>query len=521
MSNTDDSEALEPITQLDQYQLTQKIFQDVQFPDETYHLTTRYPEALLQESANANKYYGSFQRYTHQFINQNTPGGLVRWSNSSIESNQRQIVGSWLGADIKDSKIQPAKGHRKPTSAPSGLFTWSSGDSYIKARKLELQIKRGELLQDTSQPVTTAAQEEDPQGNPRSIVKINRSKESISNKLNRVVEIESNKFIHARIQVIKAHHSEEISKQIHERKRRDHEVHLLKLKLKEEEYEKELKAATIEQNKQGGFFNTLFGFNAANTNGDAAPPAAENLPSTPTNAIPPKSSKGSKSKRFSFLPGTKWSNDGKKKDKDTDGGVASETDHESKKPPVDRAEAEQEPQPEEEDDDSDFEDFTSSEPTSNPVTSDIATPEQPPASSTRAEQSPPASRVPPSSIQLPQAKPSTPITTGFPLHSPTLPLTPTTKARPPISNLSVLSSHALSPALAAMNSAILTPKALNPSTASTSHKFIPLSKPSTTTSSNLINTDLIDIFGPTLSAPPKPPQKSNISPLATEDLLEL
>lgn len=80
-------------------------------------------------------------------------------------------------------------------------------------------------------------------------------KESITNKLNRIVDRESNKFIHKRIQLIKAHHSEQISKEIHERKRKDHERHLNKLKEKEEEYERALQAATSEQGKQNGFLD--------------------------------------------------------------------------------------------------------------------------------------------------------------------------------------------------------------------------------------------------------------------------
>ena len=93
-------------------------------------------------------------------------------------------------------------------------------------------------------------------------------KSSINNKLNRLIEIESNKFVHLRIQRIKAHYSEQMAKQINERKRKDQELHLKKLKLKEEEYERDMMLQNqMKSSSAGGFLGTLFGFGSSTQSG--------------------------------------------------------------------------------------------------------------------------------------------------------------------------------------------------------------------------------------------------------------
>lgn len=79
----------------------------------------------------------------------------------------------------------------------------------------------------------------------------------MNNRLGRIIEVESNKFIRERLREISLHHSEQMSLQISERKRKDHEQHLERLRLKEEQYNKELEQAMKE--KKGGFFS-IFNF---------------------------------------------------------------------------------------------------------------------------------------------------------------------------------------------------------------------------------------------------------------------
>ena len=255
-----------------------------------------YPESLLLQTPQGNKYYGSFQSYNKQFIGGTSTGPIVRWANSSIESNQRRIVGKWLGTELKPSISSDlhssTKKHTGSRSTANALFSWSSGDSYIAARKRELQAETG-----VERPETPASSDEPP--NTESSVST-APVESVQNKLNRIIEMESNKFIHARIQLIKAHHSDQINKQIHERKRKDHEAHLSKLRIKETEYEAQLEAALADQNlNKHGFLGSLFGFSSV-ASGIPTSDLKDELDTT-TDTTDANSSPN-KSKRYSFLP---------------------------------------------------------------------------------------------------------------------------------------------------------------------------------------------------------------------------
>lgn len=203
-----------------------------------------YPELLLHQTPKANRYYGSLQQYTRQFISEENQNSVVRFSHSNLEKLLREKVNRWDDTDVvpeslRDNHLHSVTGS---TNAANSLFSWSSGDKYIAARKLELQRKNDSP--------------EKPQ------ISVVRPTASISQKLNRVVEKESNRFIQDRIEIIKAHHTKQASKKVDERKRRDHEMHLHRLKLKEEEYEKALRAAIASQSmsRQSGFFGSLFGF---------------------------------------------------------------------------------------------------------------------------------------------------------------------------------------------------------------------------------------------------------------------
>lgn len=294
------------------------IFKETPMPVEKTNHTPEYPESLLQRTQKANKYYNSFQGLTRQFVDEgNVQPDVVRWSNSVIQVTLKSIVENWQTVDVQGTaeSTENENGDEYRTlgqSTANTLFSWSSGDSYIESRKRELQFRN-------SQPNNTATNDgnvhrkkdnsetnketDTNSDNLKKKLHLEIPKESITNKLNRIVDRESNKFIHKRIQLIKAHHSEQISKEIHERKRKDHERHLNKLKEKEEEYERALQAATSEQGKQNGFFGSLFGFNVGSNNNshniDLPPEIGNPSPSRNTTSSP-----SGKNKRFSFLPTT-------------------------------------------------------------------------------------------------------------------------------------------------------------------------------------------------------------------------
>lgn len=287
------------------------LFDGVQFPSVEVQ-RSQYPEAILQLTAHGNKYYGSFQSYSKQFIPDESRG-MVRWPNSTIESTQRTIINAWSGSDdtTKQKNLGTPGGASgnslsKSLGKANKLFKWSSGDAYIEARKQELQRRKGAVHANVDDMEKLSI--ETPSKSPaKRAIKITVPKESVINNLNRAVEAESNKFIHSRIQKIKHHHSEAIKKQIHERKRHDHELHLKRLKMKEEEYERELQASLASQQKQSGFLGSLFGFSFSSSQQPDLG-LQQNNSTTSVDAVPQAESGGAttsslKSKRFSLLPG--------------------------------------------------------------------------------------------------------------------------------------------------------------------------------------------------------------------------
>lgn len=202
---------------------------------------TVYPEQILQLSDNGLRYNACFQRYTRQFVD-DRPDQMVRWHGSAIENALNSINTVWNENDRgvvsreRDEKDQATT----RANAATSLFSWSTDKSYLEQKKAK----------------NSTSGRSPPKLETREKSKFQTS-ESMSNKLGRIVEIESNRFIRARLKEISLHHSEQMSQQISERKRRDHERHLERLKMKEEQYNKELEQAMKE--KKGGFFS-IFNF---------------------------------------------------------------------------------------------------------------------------------------------------------------------------------------------------------------------------------------------------------------------
>lgn len=313
-----------------------------------------YPEAILQQTDNANRYYFQFQSFQRQFIqeDQDSLNKSMRWSlKSKIQQTLKKIIEDWLISEQKGRTIETENEVKKVLPANT-LFSWSSGDTYIQERRRQIEERKRKSMHaaaaangTTTKAVNDKKPENDKEHLSKAAKKKTTPKESIASKLNRTIEVESNKFIHARIQKIKAHHNEQISKKIHERKRKDHENHLMRLKVKEEEYEKGLLMNTSLK-QGGGFFGTIFGFNnnpsgskkeipeGSDLNGASSitdkrnsrpatpvdlafeastPRSTSSTTSTATSTAPePKvsTSSSSKNKRFSFLPkGTMWNSD--------------------------------------------------------------------------------------------------------------------------------------------------------------------------------------------------------------------
>lgn len=220
-----------------------------------------YPELLLHKLTRANRFYNSFQRYTRQFTGDDNQPNLVQFSNSQFGLLLAQKIHGWDQVDPEGSYIplvtsEPGKKALiKPlgSGTANSLFSWSSGEKYISARKLELQNKAPGSPTNKDRAFTSTP--------PPS----SRNKPSMAQRITSVVEVESNKLIQDRIQVIKAHHIEQASRKIDERKKRDHELYLRRVKMKENEYEEAIKAAIASKDLEKrslGFFGSIFGISS-------------------------------------------------------------------------------------------------------------------------------------------------------------------------------------------------------------------------------------------------------------------
>lgn len=334
--------------------VVEEIMGEIAVPKTLLLRSEMYPEVLLQHSEHGYKYYAAFQRHSRQFI-ATEPEMILRWKNSDIEKIQAGIIeSSFLGGNqTKTAGDSGGRSYSRPSA--NALFSWSSDDAYIQAKKKELlkrprlstillrggdvdsitSLKTGEIGRDNDDIVNDDEEVNKNEGEEEQIVleKYNlKLLNELMNQMNSIIEMESNRFIRERIEVIKEHHSEQISKQINERKRKDHELHLQRLRMKEEQFERELRAATEDKEKEkGNKFLLLFSFNnnekvsglenstadLAGLGGDLAGTAGlgpEIAPQSPSTTSKQPNEPGSKTKRFSFLPNALFSKDSGKKE---------------------------------------------------------------------------------------------------------------------------------------------------------------------------------------------------------------
>lgn len=285
-----------------------------------------YPELMLHQATHATQYYSSLQQYTRQFVTQASQNQVVQFQHSQLDTTLREKVNSWDNYEfLSNSKGVSVSSKGSTTSTANSLFSWSTSDTLIAARKRQLQERSAHpqsssvtsyVKQELKSVPESASQSSDTDSQDikaNGLPKTDKGKSRcplVMQKLARVVERESSRFIQDRIDVIKAHHTKEVLKIIDERKRRDHEMHLRRIKRKEEEYERSLKAAIALQNmnRQSGFFGSLFGLglkqNSSNFTLDiwdlepqSYPPPASISPATKSPSPLP-----SQTKKSSFLP---------------------------------------------------------------------------------------------------------------------------------------------------------------------------------------------------------------------------
>lgn len=216
-----------------------------------------YPELLLYKLAHANKLYHSFQKYTRQFMADAPQINIVHFADSDLGLQLAQKVHAWdlVDSTSNNQETSPLRWSFGGSRQANALFAWSSGDKYISARKLELQNKSAKAGLLERQASSTP---------PPSPSAATRLRPSMTHRINTLVENESNKFIQERIQIIKAHHIEQVSRKIDERKKRDHELYFRRVKNKESQYEKAIKEAIASkglERRSLGLFGSLFGLN--------------------------------------------------------------------------------------------------------------------------------------------------------------------------------------------------------------------------------------------------------------------
>lgn len=239
---------------------------------------TIYPEQLLHSTEFGNKYYVAFQSMTRQFYEDENAdtGSIMQFRHSKMSALLRQKVLFWDDKEHEpranipgDEPISRPSAVRE-SSAASSLFAWSSGDKYIAARKKELRRKStlastsGKTGTELPEPSVSAATKPDVSVKtaPNTVKEYKPPRgPNFTHRLTALVESESNRFIQDRIRLIKDHHRQQAAKKIDERRKRDHEIHLRRVQLKEEKYENILKAAIAVQNtkRNSGFFGSLFG----------------------------------------------------------------------------------------------------------------------------------------------------------------------------------------------------------------------------------------------------------------------
>lgn len=251
------------------------------FPEKDLRVTDiidAYPESLLQQTDKANKLYTAFQRHTKQFVPEGDPTSVLRWTHSTIHHVDQHIVDNWSAS--APSVSEHAVNRSQSVKHASTLFTWSTGSHERRGHR-----------RTTSTPTELKVAAK-PERYHAPVPYIKPTGRAVTNKLNQIIEKEANGFIRDRIQRIKAHHRDQISEQINERKRQDHELHLRRLKEKEEEYDRQFNAAM--HDKPLGFFGLFF-------KSDTAEPRKAELKNL-EQKTEVKKELDAKSKRFSFLP---------------------------------------------------------------------------------------------------------------------------------------------------------------------------------------------------------------------------
>lgn len=249
-------------------ELASTLFEDTP-STHTFPQSTIYPEALLQLNDTANKYYHNLEATFPSFISaSNDSSSILPWKSSRLRKRQNRVISNW--SDTSLTQLPNRESSRTSISNASHLFSWSSSDAYIEERRKQLNGVGG--ISDTM-PVSNMGKliAESPQPSKPSLAvgsqgldESARKSKPLSQLLSRVVDKEACKFIEERVQATRAKRAEQALRELSERKLKDHELHLNKVRLKEEQDERDIFAATAES-KNAGFFGSFFKFGSNST----------------------------------------------------------------------------------------------------------------------------------------------------------------------------------------------------------------------------------------------------------------
>lgn len=159
-------------------------------------------ESSLNKNFNANGYYKYFETCFKHFVYQNIEKKKKSQKTEvSIDLIQRLIIEGWIESDFKNLGVKNLifrsnEGIDLRLSSINNLFSWSSNDIYIKEKKKEFDDRSGKKIKDPD-IITNKVNFLD---NKDIFKKFNIliSEDSTTNRLNKIVEFETNNFIHER-----------------------------------------------------------------------------------------------------------------------------------------------------------------------------------------------------------------------------------------------------------------------------------------------------------------------------------
>lgn len=233
-----------------------------------------YPEALLQHNGTAVKYYHNLEASFPSFIHASkNSSSVLPWKSSRLHIKQNSVISKW--SDSTPTPLPDRELTKTSISNTSHLFSWSSSDASIEERKKQLRVIRGAAASIPDRRIAAPIEEAQSASEPPLAVGSRELLDSarrpntkpLSQLLNLVVDKEANQFIEDRVQATRVMRAEQALRELNERRLKDHELHLNKVRMKEAQDEREIFAATAES-KNAGFFGSFFKFGSSSNTRD-------------------------------------------------------------------------------------------------------------------------------------------------------------------------------------------------------------------------------------------------------------